>query len=77
MTESFWDFPHSSKIDVLVEKRHSHIIHNALRDEWTCIEPMNRDWIIFGGGDGLLIEPSSFYLHTLLFMYYKLTGLFG
>lgn len=76
MNESFWDFPHSSKLDVLREDRHSAIIRKALADPTTQINYDNHDWIVFGEEEALLIQASSCYLRIVLYWYYQLLHLF-
>jgi len=75
-TNSFWDFSHSSKIDVLKEARHYPIVKRALFDQSTNIEPVNGDWLISGKEEALLIQASSCYLRIALFIYYQLVILF-
>lgn len=78
MNESFWDFPHSSKIDVLKEKRHSQTISEALADRQTQIKPeRNSTWCIYGEEEALLVQPSSYYLRILLFWYYQILVIFS
>jgi hypothetical protein len=73
MKESFWDFPSCSKIDVLEEPQHALIIYNALQDDLTVVEPSTgTDWCLYGKEEALLVQPSSYYLKIILFLYYKL-----
>ena len=76
MNESFWNFPHASKIDVLKEPRHAVIINKALADQDTGIMPEGSDWMVFGEEEALLIQCSSFYLRIILHWYYELYHLF-
>ena len=74
--DSFWDFPHSSKLDVLREDRHAGIICKALADPVTAIEQDNSDWILYGNEEALLVQPSSCYLRIVLLWYYRMVRLF-
>lgn len=76
MTESFWIFPHSSKLDVLRENKHYPIIKRALSDPITQIEPDSGDWILYGNEEALLVQPSSCYLRIVMFVYYQIIELF-
>ena len=75
--ESFWDFPHSSKLDVLREDRHSRIICAALADPLTNLDQDDHDWIVFGEEEALLIQVSSSYLRIVLQWYYQILRLFN
>lgn len=77
MNESFWDFPHSSKLDVLKEPRHAAIIRKALADQGTQINPEGREWMLFGEEEALLVQCSSCYLRILLHWYYQVIYLFA
>ena len=65
----FWDFKACSKIDVLREDRHSHLLNCAIIDEGTKIQQIKpRTFMIYGEDSALLFTPtqSNFYLLFVL-----------
>lgn len=70
LTSSFWKFPHDSKIDVLQEPQHTHLILAALRDRETSIElESDGTFILYGPQDGLLVVPQLITTRLLLYIY--------
>lgn len=73
-TNTFWKFPHWSKLDQLHEFRHSHIISDALWDEMTQIEQIDRRrFVLYGKEQALLVVVDKrLGLLTLLFNLHQL-----
>ena len=70
MDKSFWDFPACSKIDVLDERKHSHLILAALRDNVTEAEAVDRTtYTIYGSNEALLVQTVSMPLRVALLVY--------
>ena len=69
VTSTFWDLPACSKLDVLTEKQHGHIIVAALRDSETHIEFVDRGCVLYGKEEGLLIDNPSLVLFLVLSLF--------
>ena len=70
---SFWDFPRSSKLDILDERRHTHIYLAAFKDSETDIVEVDRNnYTLYGKDEALLATPQHKLLQ-LVFMVYYLT----
>ncbi len=59
MKTKFWDFPSSSKIDVLDEKHHAPLIAGALMDAETQIDTIEDGFILYGEEEALLFRPRT------------------
>lgn len=70
LSTGFWHFPHDSKLDVLNEPQHTHLIHRALRDKETAIES-NSDgsFTFYGRHEALLVIPQLFSTQLLILFY--------
>lgn len=70
LSKGFWEFDHDCKWDVLQEPQHTHIIHNALRDEETSIEYNNDgSYTLFGKHEALLVFPRLLCTQLLIQLY--------
>lgn len=68
--QRFWEFEHCSKLDVLQESSHLHIVLAALQDEETSVEQIDRRTFSLTGPDqSLLIVPQSGLLWLTLALY--------
>jgi hypothetical protein len=66
----FWNLPHSSKLDELTEKRHQHVILEALRDEETKIVKVDRNaYTLYGDKEALLVRPQSLVMRLTMILY--------
>lgn len=74
--DSFWNFPSCSKYDVLEESRHLHLITGALSDPLTGVELVdNKDAVLYGPEEALLVRAKSFSLKIGLCLYGAFTSL--
>lgn len=67
MDKSFWDFDQASKLDILREEKHLHVIVAALQDSHTRV--MKNDhgsFVLYGKEDALLVQACSSPLICLL-----------
>lgn len=71
LTRPFWSvIPHDSKMDVLVETAHTHLIYAALRDKETdIIRSADGTYTLYGKQDALLVIPRLLCTHLLLGFY--------
>lgn len=70
LTNSWWNFPHDSKIDVLQEPAHTHHILSALSDEETSIQYNNDgSYTLYGRQEALLAFPKLLSTRLLLCFY--------
>lgn len=70
MAKSFWDFPACSKIDILDENKHAHLILASLRDLSTGVEPVDHTtYTIYGANEALLVQTVSMPLRIALMVY--------
>jgi len=78
LTEGAWELEHSSKIDVLEQPQHDHLILRFLGDKETGIE-RNPDstYILYGKEEAVLVMPTQTTTKLLLFFVYKLKRLFN
>jgi len=73
MADSFWNLSKSCKWDVIRADRHIHIIHGAMCDPETGIEPCDHDFLLYGEEEALLLkEPASPPLRLALSLYHAL-----
>lgn len=57
---NFWDFEHCSKIDVLSESAHLHLIIASLRDKNTSVEMIDRQtYSLIGPDQAILVKAQS------------------
>jgi hypothetical protein len=76
LTKNVWDLEHSSKIDVLEEPAHSHLILKFLIDAETGIEKEpDSTYILYGGSEALLVIPTRPATKLLLFWCYVIKKL--
>lgn len=70
LTKQFWDFPHDSKLDVLQDPQHLHVMLKALNDEETDIQ-YNHDgtYTLYGRQEALLAVPKLLSTRLLLCFY--------
>lgn len=58
--DDFWQFEHCSKIDVLNESAHLHLIISALKDKNTSVEQIDRQtYSLIGPDQAILIQVES------------------
>ena len=66
----FWNFPRSSKLDILDDRRHVHIYLSAFRDPETQIEAVDREsYCLYGLDEALLAEPRHPFLKLAFAIY--------
>ena len=74
--DSFWDFPACSKYDVLEERKHMRLITGALDDPLTGAELINnKDVVLYGPEEALLVRTRSFSLRIGLHLYAVFTSI--
>ena len=76
MTDSFWDFPRYCKYDELNEVKHAYLWKRALRDPETGIERINKDYILYGREEALLLRPKMLVMRVGLDLYDKMLSMF-
>lgn len=60
LSRGFWKLPHCSKLGILREDRHRHIILSALWDADTGIEETEPSvFTLYGPDDGLLVQSNT------------------
>lgn len=75
---SFWDLPHSSKMNELREGRHDHLIDAAFNDSQTWVARVdNTTFMLYGPDEALLLRPQSLFLRVGCELYCCLTKLFS
>lgn len=65
----FWPQPAHSKLDLMTEARHSHLIKRCLKDEKTQIGLNGTDrytYVVYDDQEAVLIRPISFLLYITL-----------
>lgn len=70
LSKGWWNFENYSKIDVLKEPRHNHLILRALRDAETRITVEDTSFILYAEEEALLVNINSPALRLLLFLYH-------
>lgn len=74
--DTFWQFEHCSKIDVLDEQAHLRLILAALRDKNTSVEQIDRQTFSLVGPDqAILVQPVSSLLILTLRLHQAVTAL--
>lgn len=73
LTNDAWQLEASSKIDVLEEPSHTHLIMKFLGDQETGIE-RNKDssYVLYGNEEAVLVIPSKGVTRLLLFWIYMI-----
>lgn len=64
-----WNLDHSSKLDILTEPRHTHLVLWFLGDKETTIERIGSDYILYGPEEALLVRPSLLSTRLLLCLF--------
>lgn len=77
LSHGWWNFENYSKIDVLKEPRHNHLILQALRDADTRVTVEDGSYILYAEEEALLININSPALRLLLFLYYTFLSCIG
>lgn len=68
LSKDSWRLEHSSKIDILEEPAHTHLIHKFILDEETSIERSeDNTYILSGNEEALLVIPKRTTTRLLLF----------
>lgn len=68
---SFWEFPRSSKLDILDERRHVAVYLAAFKDRDTDIEQVDHDsYTLYGKDEALLANPQHKLLQLIFVVYY-------
>lgn len=73
LTEDAWDLPASSKIDVLEEPEHTHLILRFCSDRNTEIElDEDKNLILYGSDQAVLVLPPVYPTTRLMLFYYRM-----
>ena len=74
---SFWDFKADNKLDILTEKRHLHIVRAAIRDRLTGIQRSQRQYLLYGPDEALVVSPTSFCTFLALEFFLRIFNILG
>jgi hypothetical protein len=76
LTQGAWELEHSSKLDILQEPQHIHLIHKFLSDSETKVEREDKDhYILAGHKEAVLVIPTRTITLLLLFWAHKIKQL--
>lgn len=77
LTKGRWKLDHASKIDVLEEPAHTHLIYHFLEDSETKLEYEGEGaFVLYGPDQALLVKPALFPTALLLCWHYYVRGFF-